>query len=123
MISPQFHIAVDPAKRADFTPIADLGAMERNGSVIVTTGLTDGQGSEATIVVKVEDTGPGIPEDLLQHIFDPFFTTKPPGKGTGLGLSVTQNILKLHHATIDVANRPEGGASFTLRFRIEGEKE
>ncbi|MCZ6690577.1 MAG: CHASE domain-containing protein [Planctomycetota bacterium] len=98
-------------------------AMERNGSVIVTTGLTDGQGSEATIVVKVEDTGPGIPEDHLQHIFDPFFTTKPPGKGTGLGLSVTQNILKLHHATIDVANRPEGGASFTLRFRFEGEKE
>ena len=71
------------------------------------------------IVVEIEDTGTGIPDDKLDKLFDPFFTTKPVGTGTGLGLSVSRNIIELHRATIKIANR-KGicGASVTISFPI-----
>jgi signal transduction histidine kinase len=53
-------------------------------------------------IIKVADTGPGIPDELKDKIFEIFFTTKPVGKGTGLGLSITKNILQLHGGSITV---------------------
>src|SRR5205814_2087910 len=46
--------------------------------------------------IEVEDTGPGIPPNLLERIFNPFFTTKPTGSGTGLGLSISLGIVREH---------------------------
>ncbi len=56
----------------------------------------------------VEDTGSGIPEDVLPHIYDPFFTTKEQGKGTGLGLAVTYQLVTRHRGRIDVETGPDG---------------
>ncbi len=74
---------------------------------------------EQGVDIRVNDSGPGIPPGLEQRIFDPFFTTKEVGAGTGLGLSITYGIIKEHHGTITVENRPDGGASFLIQFAID----
>ncbi len=83
----------------------------------------DGQGEiwirssrrNGSVVIDIEDSGPGIPPENLNKVFEPFFTTKPGGEGTGLGLSISYGIIQQHKGSISVENRPEGGA----RFRIE----
>ncbi len=69
-------------------------------------------------VIRVADTGPGIPQECRDKIFDIFFTTKPAGKGTGLGLSVSQNILKIHGGRIAFDCPPEGGTVFTVELPL-----
>jgi CheY-like chemotaxis protein len=65
-------------------------------------------------VVRVADTGTGIPRHLLSKIFDPFFTTKPIGKGTGLGLSQVFGIARQSGGTVQIESDEGAGASFTL---------
>jgi len=65
-------------------------------------------------VLRVADSGPGIPEEMLPRIFDPFVTSKASGKGTGLGLSITYRIVEDHGGRLTAENRPEGGALFTV---------
>ena len=72
-----------------------------------------GQAWNSTVVVEVEDDGPGIPTDQLERIFEPFYTTKTGGEGTGLGLAVARTIVAEHGGTIDAANRG-AGALFTI---------
>ena len=57
--------------------------------------------------VEVADTGPGIPDDVLDRIFEPFFTTKPVGEGTGLGLDISWRIVvNKHHGDLKVRSEP-----------------
>jgi signal transduction histidine kinase len=67
---------------------------------------------DGMVRLSVADTGPGIPSDILGRLFEPFLTTKP--HGTGLGLSLSRRILEEHGGRLDGANRPTGGACFTL---------
>ena len=69
-------------------------------------------------VIKVSDTGSGIPEALREKIFDIFFTTKPAGKGTGLGLTLSKNIIKLHGGNIMIESPPEGGTTFIIELPL-----
>ena len=69
-------------------------------------------------VVEVSDNGPGIDDDVLPRIFDAFFTTKPAGDGTGLGLWVSYDIAEQHGGRLHAANRPGGGAVFTLELPV-----
>jgi signal transduction histidine kinase len=70
--------------------------------------------------ISIEDTGPGIPKEIIGKIFDPFFTTKEKGKGTGLGLSLCQGIVAAHGGEINVESSPGRGTRFTLRLPIAG---
>lgn len=67
-----------------------------------------------TAVVRIRDTGCGIPHDKIESIFDPFMTTKP--KGTGLGLSIVHRILDAHDCRLDVESGAGRGTTFTLTF-------
>ena len=62
------------------------------------------------------DSGTGIAPEILDHLFEPFITTKPRGRGLGLGLAITSRLLAGFGARIYAANRPEGGAQFTIEF-------
>ena len=65
-------------------------------------------------LIKVEDTGIGIPKEIQQKIFDPFFTTKDTGKGTGLGLAMVWGIVKQHKGYILVDSTPGKGSCFKI---------
>jgi CheY-like chemotaxis protein len=69
------------------------------------------------VALRVEDDGEGMSEELLARVFDPFFTTKGT-QGTGLGLSIAYSVMRRLGGSISAANRPEGGAVFTLTFPV-----
>jgi two-component system NtrC family sensor kinase len=78
------------------------------------------------IRIEVEDTGGGIPANLIERIFNPFFTTKPTGSGTGLGLSISLGIVREHEGRIWAENVASSGARFIvelpiIRLRASGE--
>ncbi|HLZ46866.1 MAG TPA: PAS domain S-box protein [Gemmatimonadales bacterium] len=72
------------------------------------------------IRIEVEDTGGGIPPNLIERIFNPFFTTKPTGSGTGLGLSISLGIVREHEGKIWAENvpPPQAGARFVVEIPI-----
>jgi signal transduction histidine kinase len=71
-------------------------------------------GDRTYVRIAVEDTGPGIPADILPQLFHAFVTTKPRGKGTGLGLRICKRILEEMGGRISAGNLPEGGARFEI---------
>jgi signal transduction histidine kinase len=68
------------------------------------------------VAIRVQDYGPGIPEENLDRVFDPFFTTKEPGKGTGLGLAICARLAEGMGGRMSVENAPDGGARFIIRL-------
>ncbi len=66
------------------------------------------------VLLRVEDTGVGIPRELQDRIFEPFFTTKEIGKGTGLGLSTVLTIVRSHGGFITLQSDPGKGAKFMV---------
>jgi len=73
-----------------------------------------------TVMLEINDDGPGIPADLQPKIFDPFFTTKEVGKGTGLGLTVAYAIVQEHGGRIRLESRSGSGASFYVELPVTG---
>ncbi|MGV3532916.1 MAG: response regulator [Chthoniobacteraceae bacterium] len=66
------------------------------------------------VLIKVSDTGTGIPSGVVGMIFDPFFTTKAPGQGTGLGLSTVLGIVKSHGGVVNVQSKNGSGTTFEI---------
>jgi signal transduction histidine kinase len=71
---------------------------------------------EGWVRVSVEDSGPGVPEDVRNRIFDPFFTTKAPDEGTGLGLTLSQRVVTEVGGKIWLEESPLGGARFVVEL-------
>ncbi len=90
-----------------------LEATEENGRIVVSSGSRDEQ-----VWFSVQDTGKGMPAEVMDKIFHPFFTTKD--KGTGLGLAVIHKIITDHHGTITVDSASGEGSTFTVRLPQTG---
>jgi CheY-like chemotaxis protein/two-component sensor histidine kinase len=88
------------------------GAVEQNEVTIETANAPDGR-----VIVRVSDTGAGIPKDVQERIFDPFFTTKPVGAGTGLGLSICHRIVTSLGGEIAVESELGRGSTFRVLLR------
>ncbi|MEE8430705.1 MAG: ATP-binding protein [Candidatus Desulfatibia sp.] len=91
-------------------------AMEGNGKLTLETYRS--LENMDKVCIKITDTGPGIPADILPHIFEPFFTTKQEGKGTGLGLGLAYGIVEDHGGSIRVNSTPGQGATFTIEIPL-----
>ncbi|MGN6547710.1 MAG: sensor histidine kinase, partial [Aureliella sp.] len=76
--------------------------------------LTIDRPEDAWLRLRVEDSGPGIPEELRERIFEPFFTTKEVGEGTGLGLSIAYGIVQEHGGRLEISQGELGGAAFDV---------
>ncbi|MGN7160311.1 response regulator [Sphingomonas sp. SAFR-052] len=81
------------------------------GEIVVATGSAGGH-----YTIRIDDNGPGIPEDKRERVFEPFFTTKDVGAGTGLGLAIAYGVVRSHGGTIEIGRAARGGASFAIRI-------
>ncbi len=91
-------------------------AMGEGGTLSLT--LAPSQGPQGRVVeLRLADTGPGIPPEVLDRIFDPFFTTKKDG--TGLGLAISRRILAAHKGGFQVESFADAGTVFTIRLPAE----
>jgi PAS domain S-box-containing protein len=90
-----------------------LDAMAGRGTLSLRT-----HGSEGFAHLEVEDSGVGMPPDVLARATEPFFTTKPTGKGTGLGLALVYSTVAAHQGTIDLSSEPGRGTIVRLRLPI-----
>ena len=69
-------------------------------------------------MLRVRDSGPGVPPQHASYLFTPFFTTKAPGQGTGLGLSLSYGLVKSHGGVLSYDPAPDGGAEFRVRLPL-----
>ena len=103
-------------------------AMPRGGRLIIETQPVHRDGDDVKrshgaragdfVCITAQDTGCGIPPELLPRIFEPFFTTKEPGKGTGLGLAIVYGIVQQHEGWIEVVSSEGVGTTFTIYLPI-----
>jgi PAS domain S-box-containing protein len=89
-------------------------AMPKGGTLFVKTSQEDNR-----VLIHIQDTGIGIPEEIKDKIFEAFFTTKQKVKGVGLGLSVCYGIIKDHGGEITVESEEGKGTTFTISLPIE----
>ncbi|MEZ5490202.1 MAG: ATP-binding protein [Gammaproteobacteria bacterium] len=112
----RFEIAGDPiALRRLFENLLDNARSYGNGQISLCT-IFDGK----NFVVRVEDNGPGLPEDQLEDVFEPFYRqdssrSRQTG-GSGLGLGIARAIARAHGASLELENRPAGGLSAIVSF-------
>lgn len=98
---------------------ANSSMPEKRGRIMV---KTIAENDEA--VIKITDTGTGIPEAVRHRIFEPFFTTKEVGKGTGQGLSISHSVVtKRHKGTLDFESEHGRGTTFIIRLPLRKDSE
>ena len=110
-------------------PINAFEALGGRGRIVIAVTYVAGDDEQGptpdipdtggTVVIDVDDNGPGIPSDVTEKIFSPFFTTKP--RGSGLGLAIVRKIVHAHDGRIDVRARPDGGTRFQITLPVAGE--
>jgi len=90
-------------------------AIEGQGQIWITTlFLKDRRYKDGRVQISIQDSGKGMPPEVIEKIFDPFFTTKGVGQGTGLGLSISYGIIESHGGEIQVRSEIGVGTEFII---------
>ncbi|MFH1413948.1 MAG: ATP-binding protein [Candidatus Omnitrophota bacterium] len=100
------HVVLNVIKNA-------LDAMPTGGELEITTDMDN-----LNLRLDFKDSGPGIPEDIMNHIFEPFFTTKDVNEGTGLGLSMCREIVNKYEGRIEVKSSSGAGSKFSILIPV-----
>ena len=95
-----------------------IQAIKKDGKITIETKKVN---ADQHVEISIQDTGGGIPEDVIPKIFDPFFTTKDVGKGTGLGLSISHEIIEQHQGKIEVKSQIGEGTTFIITLPVSQE--
>lgn len=99
-------------------------AMPDGGDLVISARLataSDGplpDSKTSFVLISVEDTGEGMPAEVLEKVFEPFFTTKPLGQGTGLGLSMVYGFAEQSGGTVRIASEPGTGTAISLLLPV-----
>jgi signal transduction histidine kinase len=94
-------------------------AMGKGGTITIEEEMAHDGAMQPSAHIKISDTGPGIPSNIIEKILQPFFTTKE--EGTGLGLSIAARIITEHGGRIDVSSKTNRGATFLIALPVTGE--
>ena len=97
-----------------------IEATSKGGTIYITTDFKSEdrkKGTPASVLIKIADTGIGIPQNLIRKIFDPFFTTKE--RDVGLGLSIVHKIIEDHEGTISVESEVKKGTKFFIVLPLQ----
>jgi two-component system, OmpR family, sensor histidine kinase MtrB len=117
---PEGMAAVLDRRRFDVALANVVGNAVRYGAPPVkVTAASRNDGARSWLDVTVTDCGPGLPADALPHVFERFYkadAARTRSDGSGLGLAIALENVRLHGGTLQAANRPEGGAVFTMRL-------
>jgi PAS domain S-box-containing protein len=92
-----------------------MKTMETGKTIVVASSVEDDH-----IIIRVSDSGPGVPLEMRNKIFDPYFTTKH--EGTGIGLSLCHRIINDHGGSLTVSDNEFGGAEFRIEIPIKNDK-
>jgi len=94
-----------------------IESMGQDGELRFSTLVKSDDPENRFFHIIISDTGPGIPDDILDSLFDPF--VKGKDQGIGLGLSISQRIAELHHGWISASNNQDRGATFTVHLPLK----
>lgn len=90
-----------------------MNALKYGGSVSISVAFTRGPGQEKTVCIRIDDSGPGLPQEDLERMFEPFVRAETSRNretgGTGLGLAIARSTVRGQGGDVTLANRPEGG--------------
>jgi signal transduction histidine kinase len=123
----QLRVHVDPSVRSLYgdryrmqTALLNLiqnavEAMTAGGTVLASATSVP---SRASVAISVQDTGPGIPTQIMNKVLEPFFSTRSEEGLKGLGLSIVQDIVKVHGGQMEIQSRPDAGTTVVLYFPL-----